>query len=528
MFLDSGASHTYVNDRQLIHSAAPASMLIESSKKGATMEATLKGILINTPDISAYYVPEIGPNLLSLAQLLLCDYVVSFKNMTITKNGRLFSNVHLSAATNMFSVHLPRTVTRAHLRPTAAPAHPPQSCRKTRPAAHRISYAGSNKAMLWHCRLNHCNTPLLRVINTKLHLGIPAAHFKAMPFCQACALSKTVKLPTWKPNLSRRGPAVATSSTPPSVRYEPLECFSMDLFGPVLPISPEGHAYGAVSVDKITGQIMFFPLKQKSNALMALKNLRELHVLPHGRRLRCLKTDCAPEFKFSTFNTCCRNHAILRLFATPGEHTDNARAEAAIRYVVTTARALLTCMGAPSKRWVEACEAAVHVHALLPRATRPSPLAMAHGFQPSIRHLRTFWSPVFVYQRPNERFKSHRFKPVTLPGRFCGYTPSATQLKVIVNGRLYHRRTVIFNEDTSLVLKGHTETIQEISPDVQQLEQEAPAAPLVPQQDAKTAPNITTDHPSNVLDWADPLQDAEISLAQPNPDAPTPATRLQA
>ena len=547
MCLDSGASHNYVNDISLLAFPFPVHLVIHSSKKGATMVATHKGKLAtrDSCDLDAYYVPDLGPNLLSLAQLIKNKYIVCLKSMSIIKDDSLFTTVSFMHASNMFRISLPRLPAKPSPKPCSQPwgicvssdepdsaipvsrdDAPPSIGHKSQPhgpQAHSLSYAEHNKAMLYHCRFNHCSVRLLKTLNNKLSLGIPLSHFKTMGFCSACALSKTKRKPAWR-KVNRGRLVNASLNAPiPSVTYKPLECFSMDLFGPVVPLSPERYSYGAVSVDKVTGLLVFFPLKAKSDVLLALKNLREVHIAPHGRRLMSLKTDNAPELKRGAFGHYCRMHGIRRLFATPGVHSDQGRAEKAIHDVVTMARTLLACMNAPSNQWVHACHAAVHVHGLLPRNLRPSPMEMTHGYQPSTSHVRVFWSPVFVYQRPNERFKSHRFKPVTLPGRFCGYTISATQYKVMVNSRLYHRRTVIFNEDTALVHLRPMEDLSSLVPNLNSLEAAAPAAPLVPQSDSRFDPNVSSDHPHFILDapHGDPIQDAEITLLS----APTPTAQ---
>ena len=447
LYLDSGASHNYVNNVRFLRDPVKCNMRINASKRGVTMEATKRGHLGAT-NLVAYYVPDLGPNLLSLAQLTNNGFEVSFKSMTITRRGRLLTKIVFMKHINMFKVSL-----RTPLGPQCPPAD-----MRVQPHALRLSHAAPNLAVLWHNRLNHVNKTVLRMMNVKLQLGIPLTHFKAMNFCTACALAKARKASPFRKTMRRRLVRASTPQSTPGVVHKPLEMFLMDIFGPVTPASPSGHMYGAISVDKMTGQIIFCPLKSRSDVLLALKDLRELHVMPYGKRLMCLRTDNAPEMKHGVFESYCRAHGIRREYGTPHFHAEQGRAEKAIHDLVTSARALLVNMGAPSTHWVAACYAAAHVHALMPRQFSPSPLQMTHGCQPSVKHLRTFWSPVFVYQQPNERFKSHRFKPVSLAGRFYGYTTSATQYKVHINGRVYHRRTVIFNEDSALVWARHPES----------------------------------------------------------------------
>ena len=101
-----------------------------------------------------------------------------------------------------------------------------------------------------------------------------------------------------------------------------------------------------------------------------------------------------------------------------------------------------------------------------------------------------------------------------MPGRFHGHTTSATQHEVLVNDRVHHRKTVIFNEDTASVCKLPLNDLSGHIPDLKSIEAAAPAAPLQPIPDNHNDVNITHDHPANRLS-TDTLHDAEIELLGP-------------
>jgi hypothetical protein len=140
-------------------------------------------------------------------------------------------------------------------------------------------------------------------------------------------------------------------------------------------------------------------------------------------------------------------HGITSQTTAPYSSFGNGIAERAIRTASECVRAMMADTSVPAQFWSYAALAFAHVHNRLPRLGKASPIKLITGRRPRIDYIRIFGCRCHVYMHPAERTKSARFRPVSQPGIFLGYTANSKSFHVLINKRVYQRRSVSFNED---------------------------------------------------------------------------------
>ena len=117
-----------------------------------------------------------------------------------------------------------------------------------------------------------------------------------------------------------------------------LDLVQCDLVGLISPVSREGYRYGINFVDDYSGAVKIYCLKEKSDAVHALKKFIA-ETSPYGNicRLRC---DNGTEFTCNVFRNVCIDNRIKMKFSSvrsPHQNSSagrNHRALYSIRYQI--------------------------------------------------------------------------------------------------------------------------------------------------------------------------------------------------
>ena len=113
-----------------------------------------------------------------------------------------------------------------------------------------------------------------------------------------------------------------------------------DLAGP-MEEAIDGSKYVIVFVDDLTRMRHVFPLKQKSDALGALKEYELTVARPAGLRIKRLRSDQGGEFLGEMFEEFCKEMGIAQEFSAPYTPQGNGISERSWRTIFEMARSSL-------------------------------------------------------------------------------------------------------------------------------------------------------------------------------------------
>ena len=449
--VDSGASGIYTMDRSILTCVRRSSARVSGATKGADhMHADCQGNY--GPFHNVVYFPAMSVNLLSVSMLKRQGFHVCLNDLVISKGKHKFCIIE-DIASGLYKVHLPR-VFPAGLSsrvPAAAPMH---AC---------VTYTSRNLAEVYHRRFNH--TSKRAVLNTlKLHnMSVPSRHFARMRLCDGCALGKATNAPV--PSAVPRRPMPKTTPKPAKFT-KPFELVCVDTAGPVLPASHGGSKWMHVFKCKVTGYVHIACTKQRSGFYSEFVLFHRLLVLGQGHITRVVRSDNAPELVMGAFAEYRAQHGIISQTSPPYSSFANGYAENAIRNASRVIRALMADTAVPGRFWSYCALAYAHVFNRLPRLGKASPITLIKGTLPNLAYIRIFGCRCHVYMHPQERSKSARFDPVSQPAIFLGYVPQSKSFFVLVNGRVYKRRSVSFNEDVDELKNMHAPPRRSLTPTV--------------------------------------------------------------
>ena len=431
--VDSGASGIYTRERGILRNTRPSSIAVSGSTQGAgVMRARFVGDY--GPFTGVLYLPQISVNLLSVSHLKRQGFRVCLNDLSITK-GNLFFRIKEDTRTGLYIVTMPR-VFKANCDGIAPPVSVGSlAC---------VTYTSRNLAEVYHRRFNHISKrALLNVL--KIHgIKIPSRHFSQMRLCDGCALGKATnaRVPSKMPRrpIPKQKPA-------PAKFTKPFELVCVDTAGPVAPPSHGGSVWMHMFRCKVSGYIHISCTRHRSDFYSEFVLFHQTLVLAHGHKLRVLRSDNAPELTRGPMVAYRAQHGITSQTTAPYSSFGNGIAERAIRTASECVRAMMADTSVPAQFWSYAALAFAHVHNRLPRLGKASPIKLLTGRRPRIDYIRIFGCRCHVYMHPAERAKSARFRPVSQPGIFLGYTTNSKSFHVLINKRVYQRRSVSFNED---------------------------------------------------------------------------------
>ena len=434
--LDSGASGMFTNDPSILFRKRPIDAKVSGSNKDSSpMRATHIGRYGIFPNV--LLVPSIAQNLMSVSILRKLGFHVDFNNLRVSRGAITWDFEH-NKEKDLFFLQLPREPIKAFT------------------AHNAVTFTSWNLAEVYHRRFNHVSRRALQRITKDYNLKVPRKHFQRMRLCSGCALSKATNHPV-PSKLPRRPDGLKKiAQKPPSdpAMRKPFSHISIDTCGPIVPRSYHGSNYFHVFVCKTTSYIHVACTKLKSDVAQEFIDFHRVVVQNRGFKTKVVRTDGALELTRSRLQNFLLRQGIRTEVTPPYSSFANAHAERSIRTVTEGVRTLLTDSGVATHFWSYAAAAFEHVYNRLPRIRKRAPLHIITNVKPKIGHIRIFGCRCHVYTHPQERLKSHRFKPTARVGTFLGYVPGSKSFFVKIESAIYRRRSVNFNEDIdAMILK---------------------------------------------------------------------------
>ncbi|CAL2279421.1 unnamed protein product [Prunus armeniaca] len=213
-----------------------------------------------------------------------------------------------------------------------------------------VFYGERTTQDVWHTRLGHPSSDILRVLVNKYHLPISGT----MAFnksCHICPLGKACRLPF----------SYRTSNT-----QNPLELLHLDIWGPSPMLSNYGYKFYLSIVDDYSRFVWLFPLARKSDVMSTFITFKKMAENRFTKTIKMLQTNGGGEFTSRVFVNFLRDNGISQQVSCPYTPQQNGTVERKHRHIVEMGLCLLAQSHLPSNFWVEAFTTAVFLINRLP------------------------------------------------------------------------------------------------------------------------------------------------------------------
>jgi histone deacetylase 1/2 len=237
-----------------------------------------------------------------------------------------------------------------------------------------------------------------------------------------------------------------------------LDLIHTDVWGPSPVQSGNCYRFYIHFVDDHSRFTWIYPLKFKSDALIAFTHFKSLVENKFERKIKCVHSDFDGEF--TAFTNFLQTHGIEFQRSCPHTCEQNGRAERKHRHITEMGLTLLSQAGMPRKYWVEAFETSVYLINSLPTPVLAgkSPYKILFNTIPDYKLLKTFGSACFPCLHP---YQQHKFQFHTTKCVNLGYSEVVKGYKCLSStGRIYISRNVVFNEAEFQFLQGFLNTRQ--------------------------------------------------------------------
>ena len=319
--------------------------------------------------------------------------------------------------------------------PTDAPASSPKPSGGEGTAAAPQPRGGVDaKAALWHRRYGHLSVDgLSRTLAAVDGMDLTRSSLATLKgaTCEPCIMGKMV-----------RAPYLASDREPVRV----LMLVHSDLIGPMPVPTTKGRRYMLGVVDDYSRFKVIVPIMDKGQAKDALMRVLNLWENITGERVGTIRTDDGKEYCGPAFEQWMSDKGIKHETSAPYAHQHNGVAERFNRTVQEHMLAVLTEARLDHKYWGEAATAVTRALNRTPqRGQAKTPYELFYGRRPDVSTLRVFGCRAWAYLPPDIRRK---MDPRALPATHLGYAEESKGYRVLINGRVYVRRDVTFDETT--------------------------------------------------------------------------------
>ena len=459
--VDSGASHHMCGTPDGLTDVHPGRPVTITIANGSTTRATTRGtavLRVNGTRLTlrdVLVVPSMAMTLFSVRTASRAGYTTEFSDsgVRVHQDGKTIVRGTTSGGIYVLRGH-PITTRRGqalaavggpedpaeaetgdesegHQGATPAPAltAPPVTAAVTG----RTQPAGVDPtAALWHRRYGHMSVDGLRrtlaAVDGMDLTRSSLATLKGHP-CEPCIMSKMA-----------RAPYVASDREPERV----LQYVNSYVIGPMPVPTAKGRRYLMGAVDDYSRYKEIVPIHEKGQAKDAL-----MRVLNHwenvtGHRIGTLRTDDGKEYRGHAFDAWLGEKGIKHETSAPYAHQHNGVAERFNRTVQERMMAVLTDARLEHKFWGEAATAVTRALNRTPQLGHAlTPYEMFYGRRPDVSSMRVFRCRAWAYKPPDIRRK---MDPRALPATHMGYADTSKGYRVLINGRVYIRRDVTFDE----------------------------------------------------------------------------------
>jgi len=280
---------------------------------------------------------------------------------------------------------------------------------------------------LFHERLCHVSTQYMKAFGFKDCLG----------WCMECSLGKA----------SNKKQNKLPKTTVPPYNYHTVH---IDLCGPFSK-SEEGFKYVCGITCGKSSETKIYPIRRKSDAILALKKYIRDHNLKHRVRMRIIQCDGGGEFggdHLIGFKNFATHLGIQYQVSAPHNQAQNGKIERKWRNLKDATRIVLHTSKRPVKMWPYAMATVNYVQNRSPHKANKgmSPYECITGKSPEIAHMRKWGCPCVV-KKPGQQ-------GLELKGRtgiFVGYSAEHANGTYLVRmddtKRLIVAKSVYFNEN---------------------------------------------------------------------------------
>nr|KYP40244.1 Retrovirus-related Pol polyprotein from transposon TNT 1-94 [Cajanus cajan] len=285
----------------------------------------------------------------------------------------------------------------------------------------------SSSSTMWHTRLGHPNSHVLKLVLTQCNL-LPSNTY-VTEFCSSCYVGKSHRLP---------------SSASQTVYSAPLDLIFTDLWGPSHITSFSGYIYYVAFIDAFSKYTWVYPLKSKAETLSVFQQFKAMAELQFNTKIKSVQSDWGGVYQ--AFTSFLATNGIEHRLICPHTHHQNGVVERKHRHIVEIGLTLLHHASLPLQFWDFTFTTAIYLINRFPSAALnfDVPFTVLFNKSPDYKFLRTFGCACFPFLRPCASHKLHFRSQECV---FLGYSNSHKGYKCLSSSsRIYISKDVIFNE----------------------------------------------------------------------------------
>jgi hypothetical protein len=379
--LDSAATIHVSTDRSLFNSLVPTNTSLKwGNNKANNIRASGIGdipIRFTSTNQNAIlkdvlFVPELGVNLISLALIVDKGVSLAFNKDLITlykPNKEVLAEGHFKNKVTVFSAYSAKGTTIGH---TSDSSSSPRSTKE-------VIMPTDTYYNPWHLRLGHIGTKALNALPNNV-LGVNkdfSGYINEFKDCETCIKAKGTR------NVNKE------VSEKPSLY---LEKVTIDIGGPIKPISYKGFKYYITFIDASTGYLEVILLKNRERTSLAIESFINRAETQSSYTLRRLHFDY--EFVTKELEELALKRGIIYTTSAPYTPEQKGAGERINRTLFNKIRALLYTAKLPLKFWDEALLNAVYLYNRTPHSSYSfkTPFELRFRKKPDLTTLKTFGS----------------------------------------------------------------------------------------------------------------------------------------
>ncbi|KAJ9534918.1 hypothetical protein QJQ45_029592 [Haematococcus lacustris] len=370
------------------------------------------------------------------ARKIRSSYILAAVPLPADPYGMQQPHLHsYSAATPSSSSSTAATQTDASVTGDASIAAVPEAAQ---PAPTGLS---TTSAQVWHQRLCHASYSSLALMQERgmvTGVDVTASQFRAAakcpgPVCIGCIKGK-----------HHRNVAFAQPSSNAAPVTAPLGLVHMDVCGPISPPARDGSLYLATFLDDFTRLSVVMPMRSKAQVPSIVKQVIEQLETQSGQRCKAIRTDNGTEYVNQQMQQYCSDKGIIHQHSAPYSPEQNGAAERLNRTIMEKTRSILHAGRMGLHHWADAAKLSNYVRCVLPVTDQPlTPWESFFGVKPDLSGLRVFGSAVWVHVPAQKRSK---LEAKAVWGVFIGYQLGSKSYRVLVEGKEYQSKDVVFDE----------------------------------------------------------------------------------
>jgi hypothetical protein len=339
---------------------------------------------------NAYYVPELGINLISVRKLK--NIYTIFDEERVTLVDKSTSNILSQGHNNNGLYYLPLKAVQS------------RKIMTTQPMKKKENY--KNPLIQWHNRLGHISLKPLIISLQRANISYTKSDI------QNFVENKCITCIEGSDNKHRNKQTLNNND------YNVHDRIHSDLGGP-LPTTYNGYKYYITFLDRKSRYLEITLLKTKSEAQEAFHNYRLRAERTNERPIKEILTDNGSEYINRSFEIYLNKLGIIHNTTPAYTKEPNGLIERINKTLMTKVRLLISTSNLPSYLWGEALYTAVYLYNRTPHKSLDynTPFEVYFQNKEYITHLYTWGS--LVYYNNNKR--KSKLEPRNQPGYLVGY-----------------------------------------------------------------------------------------------------------